>query len=135
MRTKHVRLAFALLTRVRRPAELRGVASWVVLLAITVAAPAARAQVLWVANTGSASIKQVVNKYDAVTGAVISSPFFTLPFSGGHPMVADRNNHVFVVGQGLNGYVGEFDAITGAAINAQFVSVSGLNPQAIALDG
>jgi DNA-binding beta-propeller fold protein YncE len=94
------------------------------------APPAQAAQFVLVATNDT-----VVRKYDAVTGAALSVPFFSLPGSGFHPMVVDQSNHLFVAGSaGSGGVVAEFDAVTGATLNAQFIRVSGLNPLAIALD-
>jgi PEP-CTERM motif len=71
-------------------------------------------------------------KYNAVTGGVIANPFIALGGSGGgHDIVLDNHNHVFV-SDVIAGTVGEFNATTGAAINPSFITT--VNPRALALD-
>ena len=65
----------------------------------------------------------VVGKYDATTGAAISSSFITtglsVPFG-----LAVEGNTLFVVNF-ITGTVGKYDATTGAAISPSFIT--GLN--------
>jgi PEP-CTERM motif len=91
--------------------------------------PAQAGPVLFIANGQS----NIIGKYDATTGATISSAFVTTSAFGVHHLALDGNNHLFVSDSYQN-TVSEYNATTGAIINANFIS--GLNePMGLALDG
>ena len=71
----------------------------------------------------------VVGKYDAKTGAAISSFITGLNVP---QWLAVKGNTLFVANSDFSGTVGEYDAKTGAAINPSFIT--GLNfPIALAV--
>jgi hypothetical protein len=72
----------------------------------------------------------LVDKYDAVTGAPINTPFVATLGNGFHTMVVDQNNHVYVGGD--SGII-EYNVTTGATINS--ANIGNVSPGGLALDG
>jgi hypothetical protein len=125
--------SYAILLLPRRRKWFAGPECVALLIALTLAFAADPAQAepgLLVSYTSVGSLN-TVSKYDAVTGAAIQVPFFSMLDMGAHPIAIDQNNRAFVSG---GTYVGVYNATTGAAINPTFIT-GPYYPQGLALDG